>query len=71
VAVAGHGRRGPAVARGGGVGVRAVGAGEAGCVIYLLSFLWLNFIAVGVNHGIAQDGRVAVLTVSRVQSDLD
>ncbi|KAJ7367367.1 hypothetical protein DFH08DRAFT_837302 [Mycena albidolilacea] len=25
----------------------------------------------GVNHGIAQDGRVAVLTVSRVQSDLD
>ncbi|KAJ6585380.1 hypothetical protein B0H19DRAFT_927665 [Mycena capillaripes] len=25
----------------------------------------------GVNHGIAQDGRVAILTVSRVQSDLD
>ncbi|KAJ7617518.1 hypothetical protein DFH06DRAFT_1238022 [Mycena polygramma] len=25
----------------------------------------------GVNHGIAQDGRVALLTISRVQSDLD
>ncbi|KAJ7486229.1 hypothetical protein B0H11DRAFT_1143175 [Mycena galericulata] len=25
----------------------------------------------GINHGIAQDGRVAVLTVFRVQSDLD